>query len=300
MNETSPLSTRQITPLARYRLAREALDLRTFTVSELAALTDLPENTVYSFLSRLSPQGVTSEALPSATPGRPRKRYTLTHEGVENLIEQNLEIAQVLRAEGLGMPIRGEEAPPQIAAYWNEPDGTAFSTSVPAPSSGGLSPDSLRKLFVDELNDLYSAEKQILQTLPRMVEKASDERLKSVFEEHLQVTQKQVERLHRIFEGLEESPGSEKSRAMEGLLEKGKAVMQETVEPEVRDAALISAAQKVEHYGLAGYGTVRTYAEVLGEKQHAELLQKALDEEGRMEEKLKRLAEGTVSGAANY
>ena len=150
--------------------------------------------------------------------------------------------------------------------------------------------DSLRKLYVDELKDLYSAEKQILQALPKMAKKATNEQLKKGFEMHLEETRMQVERLDRIFELLGKSPRGKKCKGMEGLLEEGKEMMQEDMDPEVMDAALIAAAQRVEHYEIAGYGTVRTYAQLLGENQHVKLLQQTLDEEGNTDKKLTQLA----------
>jgi len=155
--------------------------------------------------------------------------------------------------------------------------------------------DSLRKLYVDELKDLYSAEKQILQALPKMAKKAKNAQLKQAFELHLEETQKQVERLDQVFELLGKSPRGKKCKGMEGLLEEGKEMMQEEMEPEVMDAALIAAAQRVEHYEIAGYGTVRTYARILGEDKHAKLLQQTLDEEGNTDKKLTQLAESSIN-----
>jgi ferritin-like metal-binding protein YciE len=155
--------------------------------------------------------------------------------------------------------------------------------------------DSLRKLYVEDLKDLYSAEKQILQALPKMIKKASNEQLKKAFEEHRQVTEKQVERLDRIFEKLGKSSRGKKCKGMEGLLEEGKELMQEDVDPEVLDAGLIAAAQKVEHYEIAGYGTARTYAELLGENDHVKLLQQTLAEEGDADKKLTQLAESSIN-----
>ncbi|HEV2853960.1 MAG TPA: ferritin-like domain-containing protein [Thermoanaerobaculia bacterium] len=155
--------------------------------------------------------------------------------------------------------------------------------------------DSLRKLYVDELKDLYSAEKQILQALPRMAKKASNEQLKKAFETHVEETRGQVERLDRIFELLGKSSRGKKCKGMEGLLEEGKEMMQEDMEPEVMDAALIAAAQKVEHYEISGYGTVRTYAQLLGEDQHVKLLQQTLDEEGKTDKLLTQLAESSIN-----
>lgn len=155
--------------------------------------------------------------------------------------------------------------------------------------------DSLRKLYVEELKDLYSAEKQLIQALPKMAKKASNAQLKQAFQQHLEITQMQLERLERIFEGLEKSPRGKKCKAMEGLIEEGKEMMQEDMEPEVMDAALIAAAQRVEHYEIAGYGTVRTYANLLGEKNAAKLLQQTLDEEGQADKTLTQLAESSIN-----
>jgi ferritin-like metal-binding protein YciE len=155
--------------------------------------------------------------------------------------------------------------------------------------------DSLRKLYVDELKDLYSAEKQILQALPKMIKKAQNEQLKKAFEDHRAVTEMQVERLDRVFEMLGKAARGKKCKAMEGLIEEGKEMMQEDMEPEVMDAALIAAAQRIEHYEIAGYGTVRTYAQVLGEKEHAKLLQQTLDEEGNTDKLLTQLAESSIN-----
>lgn len=151
--------------------------------------------------------------------------------------------------------------------------------------------DSLRKLYIEELKDLYSAEKQILQALPKMAKKASSPQLKAGFEEHLRQTEGHVERLEQIFEALGKSPRGKKCKGMEGLIEEGKEVLQEDMDDETRDAALIAAAQRVEHYEMAGYGTVRTYAHLLGERDAVKLLQTTLDEEGQTDKKLTQLAE---------
>ena len=159
--------------------------------------------------------------------------------------------------------------------------------------------DNLQKLYVDELKDLHSAERQIIQALPRMAKKASNEQLRRAFEEHLEVTKKQVERLDRIFEQLGKSSRGKKCKGMEGLIEEGKEMMQEDMEPEVMDAALIGVAQKVEHYEIAGYGTVRTYARILGEREAEKLLQQTLDEEGETDKKLTQLAESEINVEAS-
>lgn len=151
--------------------------------------------------------------------------------------------------------------------------------------------ESLRDLFVDELKDLYSAENQLLKALPKMAKAASSSELQAAFEEHLEVTQGQVQRLEKVFKKLGVSPKGKKCKAMEGLIEEGKELLEEDAEPAVLDAALIAAAQKVEHYEIAGYGTVRTYARMLGHEDAASLLQQTLDEEGEADKKLTELSE---------
>lgn len=151
--------------------------------------------------------------------------------------------------------------------------------------------DSLRKLYMDELKDIYSAEKQLLQALPRMAKKAKNPMLRQGFEKHVEQTRGQIERLDRIFELLGKAARGKKCKGMEGLIEEGKEMMQEDMEDDVMDAALISSAQKTEHYEIASYGTLRTYANLLGEKEHARLLQQTLDEEGTMDKELTKLAE---------
>jgi ferritin-like metal-binding protein YciE len=151
--------------------------------------------------------------------------------------------------------------------------------------------NSLRDLYIDELNDLYSAENQLVKALPKMAKAADAKSLKNGFEKHLKETREHVQRLERIFRGLRVPPGRKKCKAMEALIEEGEDIIGEDAEPEVRDAALIAAAQRVEHYEMAGYGCVRTYAELLGNKQAAKTLQKTLDEEGATDKKLTQLAQ---------
>ena len=150
--------------------------------------------------------------------------------------------------------------------------------------------EDLKDLYIEELKDLYSAENQIIKALPKMIKAASSEELKAGFEEHLEQTKNQVTRLEKIFEGLDASPKGKKCKGMEGLLEEGKELMEEDAEPDVLDAGLIAAAQHVEHYEIAGYGCVRTYAELLGDKQAVKLLQQTLDEEKETDQKLSELA----------
>jgi ferritin-like metal-binding protein YciE len=150
--------------------------------------------------------------------------------------------------------------------------------------------ESLRELFVEQLQDLYSAENQILKALPKMIKAASSEDLKAGFQEHLSQTEQQVKRLEQIFTGLDEDAEGKKCKGMEGLLKEGSELMSEDAAPEVLDAGLISAAQHVEHYEIAGYGTVRTYAELLGNQEAVRLLQTTLDEEKQTDVKLTKLA----------
>jgi len=150
--------------------------------------------------------------------------------------------------------------------------------------------DSLQKLYVEELRDLHSAERQIIEALPKMIKAASSPELKSALQEHLNITQEQLVRLDQIFENLGQKGTGKKCKGMEGILAEGKETLGEDMLPEVLDAAIISAAQHVEHYEMAGYGTVRTYADLLGEKEAMKLLQKTLDEEGDADKKLTGLA----------
>lgn len=154
---------------------------------------------------------------------------------------------------------------------------------------------NLHDLFIDELRDLYSAEKQLIKALPKMAKNATSDELREGFEEHLQQTEEQAQRLERIFENLEVSPRGKKCVAMEGLIEEGKELMEEEMEETVLDAALIAAAQKVEHYEIAGYGTVVAWARMLGEEEAAELLEETLNEEKETDQKLTELAESAVN-----
>jgi ferritin-like metal-binding protein YciE len=155
--------------------------------------------------------------------------------------------------------------------------------------------ESLQDLFVAQLKDLYNAENQIIKALPRMIKKASAQELKDAFQEHLDVTKQQVERLEEVFETLGEKATGKTCKAMKGIIEEAKESMSEDAEPEVLDAALIADAQRVEHYEIAGYGTVRSYAKLLGNEQAARLLQQTLDEEGEADKKLTNLAESLIN-----
>lgn len=155
----------------------------------------------------------------------------------------------------------------------------------------------LRELYVDELKDLYSAENQLLKALPKMAKAASSEELRQGFEEHLEQTRGHVERLDQIFESLDESPKGKKCMGMEGLVKEGSEVMEEDFEGPLMDAALIGAAQRVEHYEIAGYGTVSEFARTLGETEHVSLLEETLQEEKDTDEKLTELAKEINSQA---
>src|SRR5579862_2983611 len=138
--------------------------------------------------------------------------------------------------------------------------------------------ETLYDLYVDELKDLYNAEHQILKALPKMIKAASSPELGAAFKEHNEVTKGQVVRLEKIFKELATSPTGKVCKAMKGVLEEGKEMMSEDASPSVMDAGLIAAAQRVEHYEMAGYGCVRTFARLLGYDDAADLLQKTLDE----------------------
>ena len=158
--------------------------------------------------------------------------------------------------------------------------------------------DTLKTLYVDELRDLYNAENQLLKALPKMAKGASSEELKDAFEKHLEQTKTHVERLEEVFEDIGEKPKGKTCKAMKGLIEEGSEILQEDGEESVIDAGIIVAAQKVEHYEIAGYGSVRTFAQLLGKDQSAELLQTTLDEESEANELLNNLAEDIVNPEA--
>ena len=155
--------------------------------------------------------------------------------------------------------------------------------------------ETLRDLYVEGLKDLYSAENQILKALPRMAKKASHPALKRAFQKHEQQTRMQVKRLERICRELGESPRGKKCVGMEGLLQEGKDLIAERPEPDVLDAGMLAAAQHVEHYEMAGYGTARTYARQLGYENQAALLQQTLDEEGETDKLLTQLAMTSIN-----
>ncbi len=158
---------------------------------------------------------------------------------------------------------------------------------------------NLEKLLVHEMRDLYNAENQILKALPKMIEKVKSDRLREALERHLEETRGQVERLERIFSNRDEDPGGEKCEGMEGLLKEGREILEkDDVDEDVRDAGIIAAAQRVEHYEIAGYGTARTYARMLDDDEAARLLEETLNEEKEADSKLTGIAENTVNPRA--
>jgi ferritin-like metal-binding protein YciE len=155
--------------------------------------------------------------------------------------------------------------------------------------------ESLHDLYLDQIRDLYSAERQIIDALPKMIERATHDQLSAGFSKHLDQTRQHAKRLEEIGERLGEKITGKKCHGMEGLLEDGEDVLKGGGNPDVVDAALIAAAQRVEHYEMAGYGCARTYAEAIGRTQDAALLQKTLDEEADTDKKLTQLASTVVN-----
>jgi ferritin-like metal-binding protein YciE len=157
--------------------------------------------------------------------------------------------------------------------------------------------ETLKDLYIHELKDLYSAEKQIIKALPKMVKAATNKQLAAGFEEHLEQTKEHVARLEKILKSHDESTRGPKCEGMEGLLKEGEEMIEEDAEEEVRDAGLIAAAQRVEHYEMAGYGCARTYAELLEDQEGAQLLQTTLTEESDTDKKLTELAKSAINVA---
>lgn len=158
--------------------------------------------------------------------------------------------------------------------------------------------DTLKQLYVNELRDLYNAENQLIKALPKMAKGASSEELKEAFEKHLEQTKGQVQRLEEVFEEIDEKPKGKTCQAMKGLIEEGSEVLKANGEDSVIDAGIIVAAQKVEHYEMAGYGSVRAFAQLLGKEKSVGLLQQTLDEESGANELLNKLAEDIVNPEA--
>lgn len=154
---------------------------------------------------------------------------------------------------------------------------------------------TMEDLFAHELKDIYSAEKQLTKALPKMVKACTNDELRTAFEEHLEVTESQLERVEKILEQLGVNTRGAKCKAMEGLIEEAKEILEEDMEAEILDAALICAAQRVEHYEIAAYGCARTFAQQLGHDDIAEVLQTILDEEGDADKRLTDIAESRVN-----
>jgi ferritin-like metal-binding protein YciE len=156
------------------------------------------------------------------------------------------------------------------------------------------------ELLMEELRDLYDAEKQLTKALPKMAKAASSEELRAAFEQHLEQTEGHVERLEQIFEQLGHKASGKKCAAMSGLIKEGEEMASDTDEDSVRDAGLIAAAQKVEHYEISGYGSVRTHAQMLGHDMAVRLLEETLEEEKQTDQKLNSLAEGMINEQAMH
>ena len=159
--------------------------------------------------------------------------------------------------------------------------------------------ETLQDLLVEQLKDLYNAENQLVKALPKMAKAATDPELKQAFENHLEETKEHVARLETILGELDELGRGKKCKGREGLIEEGSELIEEDPEEDVLDAGLISKAQHVEHYEMAGYGTVRTWAQLMGHTEHARLLQTTLDEEGAADKLLTELAERSINIEAN-
>ena len=155
--------------------------------------------------------------------------------------------------------------------------------------------NDLQDLFIEELKDLYSAEKQLLKALPRVAKGADNPELKTALQNHVKQTEVHVQRLERIFEKLGTSGRGKKCKGMEGLIEENKEMLEEDADPEVMDAGLIVGCQKVEHYEIAGYGSVVTFAKLLGDQESAKLLAQTLDEEERADKLLTEIAESSIN-----
>ena len=155
--------------------------------------------------------------------------------------------------------------------------------------------ETLRDLYVEQLHDLYSAETQLVEALPKMAKAASNKQLQAGFTEHLAQTKTHVQRLEQIFQQLGAKPKGQTCKGMEGLIKEGEEMIKMKGDPSAIDAGLIAAAQRVEHYEIAGYGCVRTYAHQLGDHQAERALQQTLDEEGMTDKKLTQLAEGVIN-----
>ena len=175
---------------------------------------------------------------------------------------------------------------------------TRRNQSAQSEESGGGMNNELHELFLEELADIYSAEQQLTKALPKMAKAADSDELREAFEEHLQQTEEQISRLEQVFESLDEKMQRKTCKAMQGLIEEGNEVLQEHKGSPAIDAALIAAAQKVEHYEIATYGTLCTWAEQMGHRDALDLLKQSIDEEEMTDERLTELAEGLANQRA--
>jgi ferritin-like metal-binding protein YciE len=182
------------------------------------------------------------------------------------------------------------------------PPGKARRTMNPMPNryanDDPMKLNTLEDLYVHELKDLFSAEQQIIKALPKMAKAASSKELAAGFQEHLEQTKGHAQRLEKILSSRKQTTRGPKCKGMEGVIAEGAEMIAEEADVEVKDAGLIAAAQRVEHYEMAGYGTARTYAELLGDKEGAELLALTLEEERQTDQKLSELAKSAVNVAA--
>ena len=158
--------------------------------------------------------------------------------------------------------------------------------------------DSFEKLYLDQLKDAYNAEKQLVKALPKMSKAATSPELRTALDEHLDVTRRQVERLEEIFQDLGKPASGKTCKGMSGIIEEGQELLQEDGDPEVIDAGIIAATQRVEHYEMATYGTLRTFAEMRGDAKAARVLEEILNEEKEADERLTRIAESSVNAQA--
>jgi ferritin-like metal-binding protein YciE len=158
--------------------------------------------------------------------------------------------------------------------------------------------EALKKLLQDEIEDIYDAEHQLIKALPKLIERSSSPELQQALKQHLTVTQNQIKRLEQVFETLGEKAKRKPCKGMAGIVSEGSEMLEEDLEESTRDVAIISAAQKVEHYEIASYGTVRTLAQTLGNNEVAELLEETLDEEKEADERLTQIAESSVNSEA--
>jgi ferritin-like metal-binding protein YciE len=170
-----------------------------------------------------------------------------------------------------------------------------MATKAAGKNGSSANESGLRELFVNELKDIYWAEKALTKALPKMAKKATSEELVQAIEDHLAVTETHVERLEKVFDAIGEKAASKKCDAMDGLITEAEGIMEETEEGVVRDAGIISAAQKVEHYEIASYGTLVSFATTLGESEAAELLEQTLNEEKEADQTLTEIAESAIN-----